>query len=220
MKKVVLSAASIAASFLLLCAAAPFSSAAVSDSHLVAPVVSGETGNRTEEDNVKALYRKYENNPAVTTVYVSSAMFDLLRNLDVSVTGSVQVDGDGGSTDVDTEELSQMFATISSLTGLYILSTEDQAVASDMRQNIRVDGDYVQLMKVKDGGDKVDFYYKSVKDGGDKVDFYYKSPDGKRIVEFLMLADSDEETVVIQFESDSLTFDDVAGLAAIMAQGE
>ena len=191
MKKVVLSAASIAASFLLLCAAAPFSSAAVSDSHLVAPVVSGETGNRTEEDNVKALYRKYENNPAVTTVYVSSAM---------------QVDGDGGSTDVDTEELSQMFATISSLTGLYILSTEDQAVASDIRQNIRVDGDYVQLMKVKDGGDK--------------VDFYYKSPDGKRIVEFLMLADSDEETVVIQFESDSLTFDDVAGLAAIMAQGE
>ena len=103
MKKVVLSAASIAASFLLLCAAAPFSSAAVSDSHLVAPVVSGETGNRTEEDNVKALYRKYENNPAVTTVYVSSAMFDLLRNLDVSVTGSVQVDGDGGSTDVDTQ---------------------------------------------------------------------------------------------------------------------
>lgn len=206
MKKVVLSAASIAASFLLLCAAAPFSSAAVSDSHLVAPVVSGETGNRTEEDNVKALYRKYENNPAVTTVYVSSAMFDLLRNLDVSVTGSVQVDGDGGSTDVDTEELSQMFATISSLTGLYILSTEDQAVASDMRQNIRVDGDYVQLMKVKDGGDK--------------VDFYYKSPDGKRIVEFLMLADSDEETVVIQFESDSLTFDDVARLAATMAQGE
>ena len=188
MKKVVLSAASIAASFLLLCAAAPFSSAAVSDSHLVAPVVSGETGNRTEEDNVKALYRKYENNPAVTTVYVSSAMFDLLRNLDVSVTGSVQVDGDGGSTDVDTEELSQMFATISSLTGLYILSTEDQAVASDMRQNIRVDGDYVQLMK--------------------------------RIVEFLMLADSDEETVVIQFESDSLTFDDVAGLAATMAQGD
>lgn len=206
MKKVVLSAASIAASFLLLCAAAPFSSAAVSDSHLVAPVVSGETGNRTEGDNVKALYRKYENNPAVTTVYVSSAMFDLLRNLDVSVTGSVQVDGDGGSTDVDTEELSQMFATISSLTGLYILSTEDQAVASDMRQNIRVDGDYVQLMKVKDGGDK--------------VDFYYKSPDGKRIVEFLMLADSDEETVVIQFESDSLTFDDVAGLAATMAQGD
>ena len=70
----------------------------------------------------------------------------------------------------------------------------------------RMDGDYVQLMKVKDGGDK--------------VDFYYKSPDGKRIVEFLMLADSDEETVVIQFESDSLTFDDVARLAAIMAQGE
>ena len=179
MKKVVLSAASIAASFLLLCAAASFSSAAVSDSHLVAPVVSGETGNRTEEDNVKALYRKYENNPAVTTVYVSSAMFDLLRNLDVSVTGSVQVDGDGGSTDVDT---------------------------SDMRRDVKVDGDYVQLMKVKDGGDK--------------VDFYYKSPDGKRIVEFLMLADSDEETVVIQFESDSLTFDDVARLAATMAQGD
>ena len=204
MEKVISRTASIAASILLFCAASPLLTAAPG-SYAAAASFAGETV-QAEEDNVKALYRKYENNPAVTTVYVSSAMFDLLRNLDVSVTGSVQVDGDGGSTDVDTEELSQMFATISSLTGLYILSTEDQAVASDMRQNIRVDGDYVQLMKVKDGGDK--------------VDFYYKSPDGKRIVEFLMLADSDEETVVIQFESDSLTFDDVAGLAATMAQGD
>lgn len=181
MKKVITAVAVMAASLLQLCAAAP----------------------ENEDNNVKALYQKYENNPAVTTVYVSSAMFDLLRSMNIA--GTIQASG-GDSTDVNTEELSHVFETVSSLTGLYILSTEDQAVASDMRRDVKVDGDYVQLMKVKDGGDK--------------VDFYYKSPDGKRIVEFLMLADSDEETVVIQFESDSLTFDDVARLAAIMAQGE
>lgn len=181
MKKVITAVAVMAASLLQLCAAAP----------------------EAEDNNVKALYLKYENNPAVTTVYVSSAMFDLLRSMNIA--GTIHASG-GDSTDVDTEELSHVFETVSSLTGLYILSTEDQTVASDMRRDVKVDGDYVQLMKVKDGGDK--------------VDFYYKSPDGKRIVEFLMLADSDEETVVIQFESDSLTFDDVARLAAIMAQGE
>ena len=91
---------------------------------------------------------------------------------------------------------------------LYAVGASDVTIgyASDYMSVYLLGTVFVQLMKVKDGGDK--------------VDFYYKSPDGKRIVEFLMLADSDEETVVIQFESDSLTFDDVAGLAATMAQGD
>ena len=175
MEKVISRTASIAASILLFCAASPLLTAAPG-SYAAAASFAGETV-QAEDDNVSALYRKYENNPAVTTVYISSAMFDILRNMDIS--GSLQVNVDGGAMDVDAEELSQMFETVSSLTGLYILSTEDQAVA-----------------------------------------FYYKSPDGKRIVEFLMLAYSDEETVIIQFESDSLTLDDVAGLAATMAQGD
>lgn len=202
MEKVISRTASIAASILLFCAASPLLAAAPG-SYAAAASFAGETV-QAEDDNVSALYRKYENNPAVTTVYISSAMFDILRNMDIS--GSLQVNVDGGAMDVDAEELSQMFETVSSLTGLYILSTEDQAVASDIRQNIRLDGAYVQLMKVKDGVDK--------------VDFYYKSPDRKRIVEFLMLAYSDEETVIIQFESDSLTLDDVARLATTVAQGE
>ena len=122
MKKVITAVAVMAASLLQLCAAAP----------------------ENEDNNVKALYQKYENNPAVTTVYVSSAMFDLLRSMNIA--GTIQASG-GDSTDVDTEELSHVFETVSSLTGLYILSTEDQAVASDMRRDVKVDGDYVQLMK-------------------------------------------------------------------------
>ena len=58
-----------------------------------------------------------------------------------------------------------------------------------------------------------------VKDSGDELTFYYKSADGKYINELLMQANTEgEEFTVIQFMADSLTFQDIAALAAEMTK--
>lgn len=152
---------------------------------------------------VRTLYQKYENNPNVSTVYISKAMFDLLGILNVdSASANVSIDG----FTVEDMDVASAFKVLSTLKGLYILSTEDPSTAKAIRKEIDVAGSYDELMKVKDGEDR--------------ADFYYKSADGVHVSEFIMLAYSKDETVVIQFEADGLTFEDVARRASVMAKGQ
>lgn len=158
----------------------------------------------SDENSVMTLYQKYENNPKVSTVYISKAMFELIGALGIDSSNiSLSVGTGAGDIKVEDADVAEAFKVLSTLKGLYILSTEDVATAESIRKDVNVDSDYEELMKVRDGGDR--------------VDFYYKSPDGIHVSEFLMLAYSDDETVIIQFEADGLTLEDIAKLAAEMS---
>lgn len=188
--------------FFLVALLALFAVPAVSARMSETPEMS--SGQKPSDINsVKTLYQKYENNPKVSTVYISKAMFELIGALGIDSSNlTLSVDTGAGDFKVEDADVAEAFKVLSTLKGLYILSTEDAATAESIRKDVSVDSDYEELMKVRDGGDR--------------VDFYYKSPDGIHVSEFLMLAYSDEETVIIQFEADGLTLEDVARLAAEM----
>ncbi len=120
--------------------------------------------------NGKSIYQKYSDAENVSAVYISPAMFRLIGKIpELEINDS----------DVN------LAPVIRSLTGMYILNSENQAInanlSSDVDRFIR-GGRYEMLMEVKDSGETVRMYTV-----GDK----------KTIESFVMLAvDGNEVTFI------------------------
>lgn len=97
----------------------------------------------------KDLYNKYSGEKGISAVYISPAMFKLIGALP-----GLEVDGKGG-------EKININPLIKSLSGFYLLSTEDSAladkIASDMGKYTK-SGKYELLMEAKENGDAVRIY--------------------------------------------------------------
>lgn len=154
-----------------------------------------------ENQNVKFdVYEKYKDEANVSAMYISPLMLSLLS-------GGIELDGEGvvsgnmGDTTVDLGEMSLPVSLLAKLKGMYVIATEDPGLVERIVQDVDVSG-YSELM--------------TVKDGGDRVGFFYKSEDNVHISEFLMTACSDGEIVVMKLESNSLTMQDIMAFAQNM----
>lgn len=125
------------------------------------------------------MYDKYSEMKGVTSVYISKSMLQLISNFDMKFDG------------LDISKIS------SKLTGIYILTTEDPAIASRMKKDTeRVDNNkrYEPLMKVKD-------------DESDVV--FYTLPKNKEVIkEMIVLVNEKSEFVMIQLLGE-MTLDDI-----------
>ncbi len=99
--------------------------------------------------NGKSIYNKYSDNRGVSAIYISPGMFRMMGALP-----EVELEGmDDGEVDLS--------KIIRSLTGFYLLETENPAIksklAADVDSFIRK-GDYELLMEMKDDGDVTRIY--------------------------------------------------------------
>ena len=96
--------------------------------------------------NGRSLYNKYSDEPNVEAVYVSPAMFRLI----------------GKIPDVELQDENVNFGPIiKSLTGLYMLSISDEALAADLNEDVNrfiKKGQYELLMEAKDNGEVMRLY--------------------------------------------------------------
>ena len=98
----------------------------------------------------QSIFDKFEDSDNVTTVVVTKKMFDLFSRI--------------SSDDPDTKDAMEM---IKSLTGLKIFTTENKAVAADMKATVNrylKSSSLDELMRVKDEDVNVKFYIKEGKD--------------------------------------------------------
>lgn len=118
----------------------------------------------------KHIYMKYSDEPNVSAVYVSPAMFRLIGKLPDIQAG----DGDVNLTPV-----------VQALTGLYIISSENPdlnaRIAKDVRKFIEK-GTFELLMEAKEDGEKMTMY---------------TAGDDKTVTSFIMLADEGTEVTFI-----------------------
>lgn len=112
------------------------------------------------------LYKKYSGVEGVTKIYISEAMFSLLKGTDLISVAS------GASDVVDIGEI------VESLTGLYILSCNDQLISGKMEkdfdrliQKLKLE----LLMEVEDNSDIVKMY--TVRKGKVIKNFFMKVKD-------------------------------------------
>lgn len=120
----------------------------------------------------KSIYQKYSDEKGVSSVYVSPAMFRLMKRIP---------DIDLGDGEVNLSPI------IKSLDGLYIINAENSNIAEDLQKdvdNLVKKGTYELLMEAKDDGDKVEIYTV----GNDKV-----------ITSFVLLALEPDESTFICF---------------------
>lgn len=120
----------------------------------------------------KSIYQKYSDEKGVSSVYVSPAMFRLMKRIP---------DIDLGDGEVNLSPI------IKSLDGLYIINAENSNIAEDLQKDVDKlvkKGTYELLMEAKDDGDKVEIY----KVGNDKV-----------ITSFVLLALEPDESTFICF---------------------
>lgn len=94
----------------------------------------------------EALYRKYSDEPGVSGVYISPAMFRMIGRLP-----AMNINDD----DVDITPI------IRSLSGFYLINSENpevnEALRAEMRK-VRGSNKYELLMEAKDDGDKMSIY--------------------------------------------------------------
>lgn len=105
-----------------------------------------------QAQDYRNLYQKYSDAENVTAVYISPAMFKLIGKLP-----EVHIN----SGDVDFAPM------IKSMTGFYMLQTEDKELAEKINKDIHrvVDGKKFELlMEVKDNGEKVNIFSLGDKD--------------------------------------------------------
>ena len=118
----------------------------------------------------RQIYMKYSDEPNVSAVYVSPAMFRLIGKLPDMQAG----DGDVNLTPV-----------VQALTGLYIISSENPdlnaRIAKDVRKCIEK-GTFELLMEAKEDGEKMTMY---------------TAGDDKTVTSFIMLADEGTEVTFI-----------------------
>jgi hypothetical protein len=118
----------------------------------------------------RQIYQKYSDEPNVSAVYVSPAMFRLIGKLPDMQAG----DGDVNLTPV-----------VQALTGLYIISSENPdlnvRIAKDVRKFIEK-GTFELLMEAKEDGEKMTMY---------------TAGDDNTVTSFIMLADEGTEVTFI-----------------------
>ncbi len=96
----------------------------------------------------RSIYNKYSDSKNVSAVYISPAMFRLIGKIP---------DMDAGNGDVNLTPI------ISSLSGLYIISSENKDVNAKMGKDVEKflnSGTYELLMEAKDEGEKVTIFTK------------------------------------------------------------
>lgn len=96
--------------------------------------------------NGKGIYQKYSDADNVSAVYVSPAMFRLIGRIPDMEMGEVNVN---------------LSPIIRSLTGLYILNSENPAINTDLRADAErfiKSGKYELLMEAKDSGETIRMY--------------------------------------------------------------
>jgi hypothetical protein len=96
--------------------------------------------------NGKSIYQKYSDADNVSAVYVSPAMFRLIGRIPDMEMG---------------EENVNLSPIIRSLTGLYILNSENSAINTDLRADAErfiKSGKYELLMEAKDSGETIRMY--------------------------------------------------------------
>ncbi len=94
----------------------------------------------------KSLYQKYSDDERVSAIYISPAMFKMIGKLP-----EVRIEGEG----VDFAPM------IKSMTGFYMLQTEDSSLAEKISKDIKkvVGGhQFETLMEIKDQGQKVNIF--------------------------------------------------------------
>ena len=119
------------------------------------------------------IYNKYSDEAGVSAVYVSPAMFRLI----------------GKIPDIEMEDSKVNFSSIiKSMSGFYIISTENTAVADDLYSDVKKfiqKGDFELLMEAKDDGE---------------VMRMYTAGDDKTVSSFVMLARDEAEVSFIAFD--------------------
>jgi hypothetical protein len=96
--------------------------------------------------NGKSIYQKYSDADNVSAVYVSPAMFRLIGRIPDMEMGEGNVN---------------LTPIIRSLTGLYILNSENSAINTDLRADAErfiKSGKYELLMEAKDSGETIRMY--------------------------------------------------------------
>lgn len=119
------------------------------------------------------LYEKYSDLPGISAVYISPAMFRLI----------------GKIPDMELQDESvNLTPLIKSMSGFYILSTEDRATSESLYADVKKfvkSGRYELLMETKDDG---------------QVLRMYTVGDGKTVESFVMVTKEDSEVSVISFD--------------------
>lgn len=121
----------------------------------------------------REIYNKFSDEAGVSAVYISPAMFRLI----------------GRIPDVQLEDSSVNFSSlIKSMSGFYILSTENPSVADDLYSDVKKylrKGDFELLLEAKDDGE---------------VMRMYTTGDESTITSFVMLSRDGQETSFISFD--------------------
>jgi len=119
------------------------------------------------------LYEKYSDLPGISAVYISPAMFRLI----------------GKIPDMELQDESvNLTPLIKSMSGFYILSTEDRATSESLYADVKKfvkSGRYELLMETKDDG---------------QVLRMYTVGDEKTVESFVMVTKEDSEVSVISFD--------------------
>ena len=119
------------------------------------------------------IYNKYSDEAGVSAVYVSPAMFRLI----------------GKIPDIEMEDSKVNFSSIiKSMSGFYIISTENTVVADDLYSDVKKfiqKGNFELLMEAKDDGE---------------VMRMYTAGDDKTVSSFVMLARDEAEVSFIAFD--------------------
>lgn len=118
----------------------------------------------------KHIYMKYSDEPNVSAVYVSPAMFRLIGKLPDIQAGDDNVN---------------LTPVVQALTGLYIISSENPEINGHLAKEVRkfIDkGTYELLMEAKENGEKMTMY---------------TAGDDKTVTSFIMLADEGSEVTFI-----------------------
>lgn len=161
------------------------------------------------QNSISSLYRKYENNQEVTSVYISEAMVNLMKTIvkdmssDTTADSDIALENEESNSDRLEIEGVNISPILSKLKELYVLSTENRQIGQEIRKELVFKDNYTELMRIKDAGDDVNFYYRN-------------SPDDKFISEIVMYVLSDSETVVISISTDSLQKQDLSQMANLM----
>lgn len=125
------------------------------------------------------LFEQYADMDDVTSVYISKKMFDLMPDIE---TGGLDLKDLRGKID-----------------NLQILTTDREDLCEKMRKDFKnlVTQSHEELMRIKDGDEKVTFYILQ---------------EGNRIREMLMFSDSYDEFVIIRLKG-KFTLEDIQKIA-------
>lgn len=129
--------------------------------------------------NGKSIYQKYSDEPGVDAVYVSPAMFKLIGNLPVSY----------DEQDID------LASIVKSLSGFYLLSVENGAVADKIGADVNKfvkSNKFELMMEAKSDGDKMTIYTVT---------------EGDYITSLVMVASEPDETTFICLDGKILSSD-------------